>query len=80
MSAFERFRGHVKSASNIAQRKGSAENSEALWLHKYKAENGVGKVCVVPLEKIVWGGGKPDPNGSLWRQAAQKAEDIGYNG
>ena len=50
------------------------QNPEARWLHKYMAENGIRNVCAVPLEKIVWGGGPPDPQSDLWQKAAQKAE------
>ena len=74
MTAFDRFRGHVSSAAAIRKGRGSQENHEGFWLHHYIARNGIDKLCVVPLEKILWAGGPPDPDSAQWREAAMQVE------
>ena len=74
MTAFDRFRGHVSSAAAIRKGNGSQQNHEAFWLHHYIARNGIDKLCVVPLEKILWEGGAPDAASSQWCEAALKVE------
>ena len=74
MSAFDRFKRHVSNSVSILNGAGSVQNAEAFWLHRYIARNGIDKLCVIPLETILWEGGAPDPDDSDWRDAARVVE------